>query len=136
MQRISILFERSLIRLVAMAGLVVGVAVSSCTFPQRKCEIGTEPDFVGFITIIDRGSGKGEVTGQIIVESHADKLVHRHVITVTNDTVILRRDGEINHRVNFDSLEVKNWVKVWFSGAKKPYPVKVTARQLTVTDSP
>ena len=52
-----------------------------------------DPDFVGFVTAIDR-AGTGEVIGRITVESHADKLVDRHFITLTNNTMLLRRDGK------------------------------------------
>lgn len=123
-----------LIRFVALAGILAAVAVDSCGSPRGEDRLDSEPDFAGFVTGIDRG-GTGEVIGRITVESHAHKLVHRYVVTLTKRTVLLRREGQTTRPVDIGALELKNWVKVWFSGpAKESFPVKVTARQLMIVD--
>lgn len=93
----------------------------------------TKPQFTGFVTLIERGAGKGDA--RVTVESHANKMVRRHVLTVTPQTVIVKRTGEVETPAGLDSLEVKNWVRVWFAGAEKSsYPVEVTARRIMIVD--
>jgi hypothetical protein len=95
-----------------------------------------EPDFVGFVTAIDRG-GTGEVIGRITVESHADKLVDRHVVTLTKSAVLLRRNGNELSPVDLDGLKPKDWVQLWFLGSPtKPYPAELTAQRLVIVDRP
>lgn len=98
--------------------------------------LNSEPDFVGFVTTIDRG-GAGEVIGRITVESHADKLVTRHFVTLTKNTVLLRRDGSTLYPVDLDALKPKDWVQLWFLGSPtKPYPAELTAQRLVIVDRP
>lgn len=126
-----------LIPFFVLAGLLVGGSVASCAPPpQSKEMVNSEPDFVGFVTGIDRG-GTGEVIGRIMVESHADKLVERHFVTLTKSTVLLRRDGNALNPVDFDALKPKDWVQLWFLGSpKKPYPAELTAERLVIVDRP
>ena len=121
-------------RWIGVWGLLIGLTVACSPPPEDNELIALEPDFVGFITMIQPVGSSGE-TGNIVVESHADKLVRRHVVEITGDTVILKRTNASEHRVSFASLELKNWVKVWFSGqARKSYPREVTARKLVIVD--
>jgi len=60
----------------------------------------TEADFTGFITEI-HPAGKEGTLGQILVESHADKLVDKYIVTVKDETLILKQDGENRHKVAF-----------------------------------
>ena len=95
----------------------------------------TEPQFTGFVTLLERGAGKSDA--RVTVESHANKMVRRHVITVTPQTIIVKREGDAEKTVNLDSLAVKNWVKVWFTSEEKgSYPVEVTARRIMIVDRP
>lgn len=98
--------------------------------------IKTEPQFIGFITQIQPGSDR-DVLGWISVESHADKLVHRHIITITNETQIFVYEGGTYTQVNFEAFREYRYVKVWFAGnLKKPYPRETTARQVVIIDRP
>ena len=117
--------------------LWVGMIVSSCQAPEKRGSIRSDPDFVGFITAVQRGTGTGEVIGQIAVESHAQKLVHRQIVLVTRDTMILKHSDEGDRETNFDSLKPKNWLRVWFAGpVKKPYPTPALAQRLMIVDRP
>lgn len=110
--------------------------MTSCSSPEDKGTLNSEPDFVGFVTMIER-DGTGEVVGHITVESHANKLVHRYVVTLTKQTALLRREGEALHPVDVDAFKLKDWVKLWFSGSRKePSPLDVTARQVVIVDRP
>jgi hypothetical protein len=94
---------------------------------------GANPQFTGFVTLIERGTGKGDA--RVTVESHANKMVRRHVLTVTPQTAIVKRTGEVETPASLDSLAVKNWVRVWFAGGEKnSYPVEVTARRIIIVD--
>lgn len=103
---------------------LIGIAAAA---PSALSE--TEPQFTGFITLIERG------TRRVAVESHANKMVRRHVLTVTPQTVIVKREGDVEKTVNLDSLAVSNWVKVWFVGGEKgTYPLDVMARRIVIVD--
>jgi len=126
-----------LTRFLVLAVILVGASVASCSAPpQSKAMVNSEPDFVGFVTGIDRG-GTGEVIGRITVESHADKLVDRHFVTLTKSTALLRRDGNTLNPVDLAALKPKDWVHLWFLGSStKPYPAELTAQRLIIVDRP
>ena len=116
-----------MIRMVGLATVLAGIIMASCGSESRPPN--SEPDFSGFITGIDLGGGR------INVESHADKLVHRHVVTVTKETVILRRQGEKDRPETIDNLRVKDWVKLWFNESRRqPYPTEVTAQKILIVE--
>jgi hypothetical protein len=124
-------------RIFVLAGILLGCSAASCSTSMQNKEISnSDPDFVGFVTTIDRG-GTGEVIGRLTVESHADKLVNRHVVTITRSTVLRRREGEALKPVNLDALKARDWVQLWFSGSPtKPYPQELTAQRLIIIDRP
>jgi hypothetical protein len=126
-----------LLQFLLLAWILVGGSAVSCSPPpQSKDMANSEPDFVSFVTSIDRG-GTGEVSARITVESHADKLVERHVVTITKNTVLLRRDGDTLKPTDLDALKPKDWVQLWFLGSpKKPYPSELTAQRLVIVDRP
>jgi len=127
----------SLIRFFAVTGLLAGIVMQCCSSPPNTERLDSEPDFVGFITAVEPASGPGDAIGQVAVESHAGKMVRRHIVRVTKQTAIVRMEGETTRPLDFGSLRPKEWVKVWFSNpVKKPYPLQLTARQLMVTDRP
>jgi hypothetical protein len=116
---------------VLMGLLVVLMAVSpGCASTAKPME--TEADFVGFITEI-HPSGEGDILGQISVESHADKIVSKYIITITDETLIFRQDGNNLRKVGFKALENKQWVKIWFTGpVLESFPVQGTAGQVAI----
>ena len=125
------------IRLFRLVGLLIGLAVISASCASPAMPIETEADFNGFITDINQTNGNGTI-GQISVESHADKIVTKYIITVKDDTLIFQQDGfqqdgEIR-RVTFNELENnKQWVKIWFTGpVMESWPMQATARQVIV----
>jgi hypothetical protein len=107
-----------------------------CASPEGQLPLPTEPDFVGFITSIDRG-GAQDPTARLNVESHAGKIVRRHVVRLTRETVLLRRDAGVRRPIGVDDFELKSWVRLWFSDpGRREYPTNVTARQVEVVDRP
>ena len=115
--------------------LAWAAAAPSCRAPQGTAMRNSEPNFVGFVTAVERG-GTGEVVGRVAVESHANKEVTRHSATITKQTVLLRREGDADRPVGLEALRERDWVKVWFTDAREPYPTDVTARQLVIVDTP
>jgi hypothetical protein len=92
----------------------------------------TEADLIGFITEI-RPNGEGDIVGQINVESHADKIVSKYIITITDETLIFQQDGNDLRRTAFETLENKQWVKIWFTGpVTESFPVQGTAGQVVI----
>jgi len=119
-------------RFVFVGLLVALMAVSpGCASTAQPME--TEADLIGFITEI-RPDGEGDNLGQINVESHADKIVSKYVITITYETLIFQQDGDDLRRTAFETVENKQWVKIWFAGpVMESFPVQGTAGQVVIT---
>jgi hypothetical protein len=121
------------VRFLVLVGLlVVLIAISPCCAPAAK-PLETEADFHGFITGIHLNR-EGDTIGQISVESHADKLVSKCVVTITDETLIFQKDGDELRPVDFEELEnQQQWVKIWFTGpVLESYPVQATASQVVI----
>jgi hypothetical protein len=100
-----------------------------------KAPVDTEPDVTGFITKVE-AAGRNDIVGRISVESHADKLVAKYVVTVTRDTSLFRESGKERQRITFNSLEAQQWVELWFSGpVMESYPMQATASQIVMIES-
>ncbi len=94
----------------------------------------TEADFTGWVTEIHPIGDKGTF-GQILVESHADKIVDKYMVTIKDETLILQQDGENRHEVDFEALETTQKVQVWFTGPiMESFPMQGTARQVVITE--
>jgi hypothetical protein len=93
----------------------------------------TEPDFNGFITEIHQ-IDKNDVIGSIAVESHADKLVEKYVVTVKDETTLFHQDGDDYLQISFDELQTRQWVWIWFTGPiLESFPMQATALQIVIT---
>ena len=111
--------------------LVFVAAFLGCASTAKPVE--TEANFIGFITEI-HPNGK-DVLGQIFVESHADKIVSRYIITITKETSIFQQDGNSLRQVDFEALKDKQWVKIWFTGPGiESFPVQGTAGQVVIEE--
>jgi len=100
--------------------------VTACTSSPEPLQ--TEPDFLGFITEIQ--------PDRITVESHADKIVDRYVVTINNETAIFQQEGENLRHVSVAAFETKQWVRIWFSGpVMESWPKQATARQIVINET-
>lgn len=98
----------------------------ACT--RRPEPLQTHPDFLGFITEIQ--------PGQINVESHADKVVDRYIVTINEDTAIFKKEGGKLYYVSTEALETKRWVQIWFFGpVMESWPKQATAGQIVIQES-
>jgi len=123
------------IRLLGLVGLVIGLIVVSINCASVTKPIETEADFIGFITGI-HPTEEGDTLGQISVESHADKIVNKYIITIKDETLIFRQDGDNLHKVAFKVLENKQWVEIWFTGPiMESFPMQGTATQIVIISS-
>ncbi len=94
----------------------------------------TEADFTGWVTEIHPIGDKGTL-GQILVESHADKIVDKYMVTVKDETLILQQDGEKRREVDFEALETQQQVQIWFSGPiMESFPMQGTAEKVMITE--
>jgi hypothetical protein len=109
------------------------MAVSpGCALTTKPME--TEADLIGFITEIHPNGERG-ILGRISVESHADKIVSKYIITIKAETPIFRQDGDNLQKVAFHSLENKQWVKIWFTGPTVgSFPVQGIAGQIVIVE--
>lgn len=109
---------------------------------SKDTPLQTEADFTGFITDI-HPVGKEDTLGQILVESHADKLVDKYMVAINEETLIFKQDGENRRKVAFAALETQQRVEVWFTGpimesfpnaGGSPYNSKVLYPKILITD--
>ncbi|MDP3879430.1 MAG: DUF3221 domain-containing protein [Dehalococcoidales bacterium] len=122
------------VRLVGLAGLLIGLMVVSVDCASVTKPIETEADFIGFITEI-HPIKEGGISGQISVESHADKIVARYTVTIEDDTLIFRQDGDKLRNATFAALETRQWVQIWFSGpVMESWPMQGTAQQVVIIE--
>lgn len=103
------------IRLFGLLGLLIGLAVVTADCASSPKALEPEADFTGFITEIHPIGERG-ILGQILVESHAGKLVAKYMVTIRDETLIFQQDGENRRQVAFESLEARQRVQIWFSG--------------------
>lgn len=104
------------------------------TAVSLKTPVNTEADVTGFITKVE-SVAENDIIGRISVESHADKVVDKYVVTVTRDTGLFREVGDELPSVTFSSLEVQQWVKLWFAGpVMESFPMQATASQIMVIE--
>ena len=114
---------RFILTALLMVALLPFVACARSPEPLK-----TESDFLGFITEIQ--------PGQITVESHADKIVDRYIITINEDTAIFKKEGDKLHHVSNVALETKQWVQIWFFGpVMESWPKQAIAGQIVIQES-
>ena len=105
--------------------------LAGCASPAKP--VTTEPDFTGFITGVNTIDNK-DVVGSLAVESHADKIVGKYVVTITKDTGLFRLvDGDYQE-ISFGDLEEKQWLEIWFDGpVAESWPMQAKAFQVVIT---
>jgi hypothetical protein len=117
--------------------LVVVVVLTVLTTASRDCAstpvpLSSEADLIGLVTGI-HASGEGESIGELAVESHADKIVSKYLITIRDEALILQQHGDDLRQVGFDAFESRQWVRVWFDGpVSESFPVQGTAGQIVI----
>ena len=122
------------IRLFGLVGLIIGLMVVSVDCTSATKPIETEADFIGFITEIHPLQERG-ISGQISAESHADKIVTKYVVTIEDETLIFKQDGNNFYNVTFTALETEQWVQIWFSGpVMESWPMQATAEQVVIIE--
>ena len=116
-----------------LTGLLVGLVVVSPGCAPAAKPLETEADFHGFITGI-HPNGEGDTLGRISVESHADKIVSKYVVTITDETQIFQKDGDELRPVAFEDLEnQQQWVTIWFTGpVLESFPGQAAASQVVI----
>jgi hypothetical protein len=120
------------IRLSVLVGLLIVLMAVSLDCASTTKPIETEADLIGFITEIQL-NGERDILGQVSVESHADKIVRKYIITITEETLIFQQDENSLRKAAFKTLENKQWVKIWFTGPiVESFPVQGIARQVVI----
>ena len=121
------------IRLVGLLGLLMGLAVVAVDCTPSPQALDTESYFTGWVTEI-HPIGEKDTLGQILVESHADKIVDKYMVTIKDETLIFKQDGEERRQVTFETLETTQQVQIWFSGPiMESFPMQGTAQQVVIT---
>jgi hypothetical protein len=121
-------------RLFVLVGWLIALMMVSPDCASTTKPMETEADLIGFITEIHPNGERG-ILGRVSVESHADKIVSKYIITIKAETPIFRQDGNNLRKVAFHSLENKQWVKIWFTGPTVgSFPVQGTAGQIVIVE--
>jgi hypothetical protein len=90
----------------------------------------TESDFTGWITEI-HPIGEKDTLGQILVEDQSDKLVDKYMVTIKDETLTLKQDGENHRQVHFEALGTRQQVQIWFSRpVMEPFPMQAIHSRL------
>jgi len=98
--------------------------------------IQTVPDFAGTIYEVIPLDNQ-DAYGQILVENQVDDYIDKYLLTINTDTHIYEQISNDLHPVDFDFLESRQQVQIWFSGPiLESFPMRGTAQQVVVTESP
>lgn len=121
------------IRVFGLLGLLIGLMVLSVDCKSAPKPLETEANFTGWVIEIHQIEEKG-IAGEILVESQVAKVVGKYVVTITDETLIFKQDGENRHHVAFKALEATQQVQIWFSGPiLQSFPKQGTAQQVVIT---
>lgn len=87
----------------------------------------SQPDFVGWVMGVDPGSG------QIRVESQADKIVRPVTVILAKDTPIFRREGGVLRQIDISDIHLQDQAELWLTGdVPSSFPAEVNVRQVIV----
>jgi hypothetical protein len=112
--------------------LLCGLAAPSASCSgAKRADLGSRPDFVGWVTGIEPRNREG--IGRLVVESQADKIVRRLVVTVTRDSRIYRREAGATRQVDFSDVAVQDQARLWLNApVPRSFPAQATARQILI----
>ena len=120
------------IRCALLTVLVIAVT-TNCAKSSNDNELDeTKVAFSGFVSAIYANPGNALI-GHFVAESHADKLVHRLDVVVTEKTKIILKAGERQRVAQFGALQLKDRIKIWFKeDEKKSNRETKTAHQVLI----
>jgi len=115
----------------AKVGLLFGiiVLVGSVFFLGGCSTVGPEKeyDLVGWIDNI--------MQNQILINSPDNNTSDKFVVTVTDQTAIIKQIDGDKQNAGFDSLNVGQKIEVWFAGpVMESYPAQVSAEKIVITE--
>ena len=94
--------------------------------PTRE-PLTSPPDFVGWVLGVDAGSG------QIQVESQADKIVRPVTVNLTKDSLVFRREAGVLRQVDISEVHLQDQAELWLIGpVPGSFPAEVSVRQVIV----
>ena len=121
--------------LLALALSIVAACATRVALPSR------DPEVHGIVTAVtpaDAGETGGERLGTLRVEENpADSSGSaKWVLTITGNTIVLVRPGEMTEPASFQRLVIGQRVDAWVTGpVAESYPMQATASHLLVRDS-
>jgi hypothetical protein len=120
-------FVLALVAVLALGLLLVVVL----TRPAPPDTLTTPSEFTGWVLGVKLDSR------QIVVESQAQKIVRRVTVTVTEDTLILRREGGKLRSIGLFGVRLQDQAELWLTGpVPEDFPAQVTAKQVVVERTP
>lgn len=121
--------------LLAVALAIGAACATKVALPTR------EPEVRGVVTAVtpaDAGETGSERLGTLRVEENpADSSGSaKWVLTITGNTIVLMRPGEMTEPASFQRLVIGQRVDAWVTGpVAESYPMQATASHLLVRDS-
>ena len=89
--------------------------------------LSSPPDFTGWVMDVDPGSG------QIKVESQADKIVRPVTVILTDDIPSFRREGGVLRKIDISDVHLQDQAELWLVGpVPGSFPAEVNVRQVIV----
>ena len=112
--------------LVLIVMLLINQAQQRTGSPTAEA-LTSPPDFTGWIMGVDPGSG------QIQVESQADKIVRPVTVKLTKDTLLFRRVAGVLKQIDISEMQLKDQAELWLIGpVPRSFPAEVNVRQVIV----
>ena len=125
-RRIGSLLVILLVVVIAMLLIRQAQQTPGAGYPTREA-LPSPPDFVGWVMQVDPRSG------QIQVESQADKIVRPVTVKLTKDTLIFRREAGVLRQVDVSEVHLQDQAELWLIGpVPDSFPAEVNVRQVIV----
>jgi hypothetical protein len=106
--------------------LLIHQAQQTAGSPKPEA-LSSPPDFTGWVMGVDPGSG------QIQVESQADKIVRPVTVKLTKDTLVFRREAGVLKQIDVSEIHLKDQAELWLIGpVPSSFPAEVNVRQVIV----
>jgi hypothetical protein len=109
-------------------------AMSGCrtttALPERQ------PDVTGVVTQVSATEGPAAIGTLRVEENPADSSGSaKYVLTVTHETMLVVRPGELSEEIGFGDMVVGQRVQAWITGpVRESYPMQATASHVLVLD--
>jgi hypothetical protein len=121
---------RTAVALALTAALLLALAVGGCEKAARPPD--RDPDIIGVVENVTPAAG-GQGGGSVLISATEPGEFTKASVGVTNDTLVLKREGDTWARTEFQQLRPRARVAAWFTGpVAESFPVQVAAEAVAI----